>query len=174
MKKIFLAAVAAFVVAGLVFVACKKESKTHNETPTKLTSHSTGNNQPCCSITCEKGSCYSYADVCHCACTFLNKPDCHGSSSNVAAMSDNLFDGREHIILNENFLTEIANDQEVLYSLNKTYATEVADKLDDFVTLINTYGYHMNTKQALLDYYAIIDYINARESLFTIEELQLF
>ena len=168
----------ACVILFMFFLSsCEKKDVTTKENIT-LSSESTGENsgqpQPCCTVSCEKGSCSSYGTTCHCTCTFLGKPDCLGSRSQVAAMTDSEFDGRDYITLNSNFLELIAADQAILYSLNKTYATEVADKLDDFTTLIHTHGYTLNSKQALLDYYDIVDYVNARESQFTTDELMLF
>ena len=58
----------------------------------------------------------------------------------MIAIPDSCFDGREYIVLNSDFLTQVADERTLLYSLNKPYATEVADKISDFNDLISTYG----------------------------------
>ncbi len=176
--KVLLPIVATVILAGAMFFAgCEKEKKAIDESENhiNLSSQSNGGStSACCTVTCGKGRCTAHNSPCHCTCTFLNYPDCHGGCSNVIAIPDSCFDGREYIVLNSDFLTQVADERTLLYSLNKPYATEVADKISDFNDLISTYGYNLNSKQALLDYYEIIDYINERESLFTVEELMLF
>lgn len=90
--------------------------------------------EPCCSTACE-----------------------HSTAKSVLDMPDSLFDGRVHVSLNEDFLDKVKKDQEILYSLNLPYATEIADSQNSYPALIQKHGYVLTTRQALVDYYTIVE-----------------
>ena len=172
MKKhlIILSALACMAFTASVFTACEKdkESKRSNETsafaePATLV-------QPGCSVSCAHGRCSAYGTNCECTCTFFGYPKCDNLNG-INHTPNSEFDGREYVVLEANTLEVIAAQRELLYSFQKSYATEVADKLAEFTDLVNTYGLNLNTKDALLAYYSIIDYCNARESQFSMAEL---
>ena len=87
------------------------------------------------------------------------------------SMSDAEFDGRPYIELNSNILSTMDTLCSLLVSFNKTYASEVAEELTGFTSLIETYGYTLNTRDALLAYYTIVDYCEARENFFSVSEV---
>lgn len=89
---------------------------------------------PCCSTACE-----------------------HSTAQSVLDMPDSLFDGRVHVSLNEDFLDKVKKEQEILYSLNLPYATEIADSQNSYPALIQKHGYVLTTRQALVDYYTIVE-----------------
>lgn len=81
--------------------------------------------------------------------------------------------------LNEYFLEENKELQELLYSFNKDYATAAADNMNKFDTLIAKYGYSFSSKEAVAEYHTIVeleeeylDKFTAKE-LAQIEELQI-
>ena len=88
-------------------------------------------------------------------------------------------DNKVEVNLNEYFLEENKELQELLYSFNKDYATAVADNMNKFDTLIAKYGYSFSSKEAVAEYHAIVeleeeylDKFTAKE-LAQIEELQI-
>ena len=88
-------------------------------------------------------------------------------------------DNKVEVNLNEYFLEENKELQELLYSFNKDYATAVADNMNKFDTLIAKYGYSFSSKEAVTEYNAIVeqeeeylDKFTAKE-LAQIEELQI-
>ena len=88
-------------------------------------------------------------------------------------------DNKVEVNLNEYFLEENKELQELLYSFNKDYATAVADNINKFDTLIAKYGYSFSSKEAVAEYHAIVeleeeylDKFTAKE-LAQIEELQI-
>ena len=88
-------------------------------------------------------------------------------------------DNKVEVNLNEYFLEENKELQELLYSFNKDYATAAADNMNKFDTLIAKYGYNFSSKEAVAEYHAIVeleeeylDKFTAKE-LAQIEELQI-
>ena len=88
-------------------------------------------------------------------------------------------DNKVEVNLNEYFLEENKELQELLYSFNKDYATAAADNMNKFDTLIAKYGYSFSSKEAVEEYNAIVeleeeylDKFTAKE-LAQIEELQI-
>jgi hypothetical protein len=88
-------------------------------------------------------------------------------------------DNKVEVNLNEYFLEENKELQELLYSFNKDYATAAADNMNKFDTLIAKYGYSFSSKEAVAEYHAIVeleeeylDKFTAKE-LAQIEELQI-
>lgn len=88
-------------------------------------------------------------------------------------------DNKAEVNLNEYFLEENKELQELLYSFNKDYATAAADNMNKFDTLIAKYGYSFSSKEAVAEYHAIVeleeeylDKFTAKE-LAQIEELQI-
>ena len=88
-------------------------------------------------------------------------------------------DNKVEVNLNEYFLEENKELQELLYSFNKDYATAAADNMNKFDTLIAKYGYSFSSKEAVTEYNAIVeqeeeylDKFTAKE-LAQIEELQI-
>ena len=88
-------------------------------------------------------------------------------------------DNKVEVNLNEYFLKENKELQELLYSFNKDYATAAADNMNKFDTLIAKYGYSFSSKEAVAEYHAIVeleeeylDKFTAKE-LAQIEELQI-
>ena len=88
-------------------------------------------------------------------------------------------DNKVEVTLNEYFLEENKELQELLYSFNKDYATAAADNMNKFDTLIAKYGYSFSSKEAVAEYHAIVeleeeylDKFTAKE-LAQIEELQI-
>ena len=88
-------------------------------------------------------------------------------------------DNKVEVNLNEYFLEENKELQELLYSFNKDYATAAADNMNKFDTLIAKYGYSFSSKEAVAEYHTIVeqeeeylDKFTAKE-LAQIEELQI-
>lgn len=146
MKKILLLV---GVITILSFFSCNKDKTVPTKGVVKP--------EPCCSVACEDGSCAAYGAPCNCSCNCFGKPQCNGTVKSVLDMPDSLFDGRVHVSLNENFLDKVKKEQEILYSLNLPYATEIADVHNSFPALIQKHGYVLTTRQALVDYYTIVE-----------------
>lgn len=126
---------------------------------------------PCCEVNCKNGSCKAYGAPCHCTCTLLGKPDCQGSEKAVNDMPDSLFDGRVFVVLDKEILKTVQHQRDILYSFNKEYAKKLADGMFGYEKLIKKHGYNLKTKEALLDYYALVSLENLYENDFTDEEL---
>lgn len=151
--------------------ACNKEDKANHQNSTQIeTATQSMPSNFCCTVTCKHGVCKSYGEICSCTCSILGHPKC-SSSQAINAMSDVMFDGREHVVLNDNFIADTQAEQQLLLSFNKSYADEVANKLSELITLVNEYGLQLNNREALLQYYTILEYIEERESSFTDSEL---
>ena len=54
-------------------------------------------------------------------------------------------------------MDKVKKEQEILYSLNLPYATEIADSQNSYPALIQKHGYVLTTRQALVDYYTIVE-----------------
>lgn len=80
-------------------------------------------------------------------------------------------DNKVEVNLNEYFLEENKELQELLYSFNKDYATAVADNMNKFDTLIAKYGYSFSSKEAVAEYNAIVEQEEEYLDKFTAEEL---
>ncbi|MBO7201767.1 MAG: hypothetical protein J6V54_10305 [Bacteroidales bacterium] len=80
-------------------------------------------------------------------------------------------DNKVEVNLNEYFLEENKELQELLYSFNKDYATAVADNMNKFDTLIAKYGYSFSSKEAVTEYNAIVEQEEEYLDKFTAEEL---
>ena len=80
-------------------------------------------------------------------------------------------DNKVEVNLNEYFLEENKELQELLYSLNKDYATAAADNMNKFDTLIAKYGYSFSSKEAVAEYNAIVEQEEEYLDKFTAEEL---
>ena len=80
-------------------------------------------------------------------------------------------DNKVEVNLNEYFLEENKELQELLYSLNKDYATAAADNMNKFDTLIAKYGYSFSSKEAVAEYHAIVELEEEYLDKFTAEEL---
>lgn len=80
-------------------------------------------------------------------------------------------DNKVEVNLNEYFLEENKELQELLYSFNKDYATAVADNMNKFDTLIAKYGYSFSSKEAVAEYHAIVELEEEYLDKFTAEEL---
>lgn len=80
-------------------------------------------------------------------------------------------DNKVEVNLNEYFLEENKELQELLYSFNKDYATAVADNMNKFDTLIAKYGYSFSSKEAVAEYHAIVEQEEEYLDKFTAEEL---
>ena len=137
------------VITILSFFSCNKDETVPTKGVVKP--------EPCCSVSCSGGSCSAYGAPCNCQCSWLGAPQCNGTAKSVLDMPDSLFDGRVHVSLNENFLDKVKKEQEILYSLNLPYATEIADVHNSFPALIQKHGYVLTTRQALVDYYTIVE-----------------
>lgn len=137
------------IVSILTFLSCNKNEMEPTKGVVKP--------EPCCSVTCEDGSCSAYGAPCNCSCSWLGAPKCNGTAQSVIEMPDSLFDGREHVTLDKDFLDKVKKDQEILYSLHLPYATEIADAQNSYSTLIQKHGYVLTTRQALIDYYTIVE-----------------
>lgn len=128
---------------------------------------------PCCEVTCKHGSCKAYGSPCHCTCTFLGKPDCESTEKTIKDMPDSLFDGRVFVVLDKEILETIQHQRDVLYSFNKEYAKNLAEGMSGYEELIKKHGYNLKTKEALLEYYALVSLENLYENDFTDEELAI-
>ena len=161
------------IATTAIFVACEKINDINNEKNNKVQKAVVNpNTSPCCQVTCDKGNCKSFSPPCNCTCTFLGKPDCSGGGvSDIISMPEDIFDGRVHVSLNADFVEKVREDQEYLRSLNKNYADELANAMEAYVSLVETYGLELTTKEGLVAYYSIIEIENQYESLFTEEEL---
>lgn len=135
------------VITILSFFSCNKDETV----PTKGVEKP----EPCCSVACEDGSCSACGATCNCS--WLGDPQCNGTAKSVLDMPDSLFDGRVHVSLNKDFLDRVKKKQEILYSLNLPYATEIADSQNSYPALIQKHGYVLTTRQALVDYYTIVE-----------------
>ena len=82
-------------------------------------------------------------------------------------------DNKVEVNLNEYFLEENKELQELLYSFNKDYATAVADNMNKFDTLIAKYGYRFSSKEAVAEYNAIVEQEEEYLEKFTAEELTM-
>ena len=82
-------------------------------------------------------------------------------------------DNKVEVNLNEYFLEENKELQELLYSFNKDYATAVADNMNKFDTLIAKYGYSFSSKEAVAEYNAIVEQEEEYLEKFTAEELTM-
>lgn len=80
-------------------------------------------------------------------------------------------DNKVEVNLNEYFLEENKELQELLYSFNKDYATAAADNMNKFDTLIAKYGYSFSSKEAVTEYNAIVEQEEEYLDKFTAEEL---
>ena len=80
-------------------------------------------------------------------------------------------DNKVEVNLNEYFLEENKELQELLYSFNKDYATAAADNMNKFDTLIAKYGYSFSSKEAVAEYNAIVELEEEYLDKFTAEEL---
>jgi hypothetical protein len=80
-------------------------------------------------------------------------------------------DNKVEVNLNEYFLEENKELQELLYSFNKDYATAAADNMNKFDTLIAKYGYSFSSKEAVAEYHAIVEQEEEYLDKFTAEEL---
>ena len=80
-------------------------------------------------------------------------------------------DNKVEVNLNEYFLEENKELQELLYSFNKDYATAAADNMNKFDTLIAKYGYSFSSKEAVAEYNAIVEQEEEYLDKFTAEEL---
>lgn len=80
-------------------------------------------------------------------------------------------DNKVEVNLNEYFLEENKELQELLYSFNKDYATAAADNMNKFDTLIAKYGYSFSSKEAVAEYHAIVELEEEYLDKFTAEEL---
>ena len=80
-------------------------------------------------------------------------------------------DNKVEVNLNEYFLEENKELQELLYSFNKDYATAAADNMNKFDTLIAKYGYSFSSKKAVAEYNAIVEQEEEYLDKFTAEEL---
>ncbi len=136
-------------VSILTFLSCNKDETV----PTKGVEKPI----PCCSVACEDGSCSACGAPCNCSCNWLGDLQCNGTAKSVLDMPDSLFDGRVHVSLNEDFLDKVKKKQEILYCLNLPYATEIADSQNSYPALIQKHGYVLTTRQALVDYYTIVE-----------------
>lgn len=134
-------------VSILTFLSCNKDETVPTKGVVKP--------EPCCSVACEDGSCSACGATCNCS--WLGDPQCNGTAKSVLDMPDSLFDGRVHVSLNKDFLDRVKKKQEILYSLNLPYATEMADSQNSYPALIQKHGYVLTTRQALVDYYTIVE-----------------
>ena len=155
------------LVSIIVFFSCEKEKKTVLKNQPSVASMQ----EPSCTTQCKNGSCSAYGNQATCYCNIFGLPRCQGGTAAVNSMPDAEFDGRPYVELNSNILSTMDTLCSLLVSFNKTYASEVADELTGFTSLIETYGYTLNTKDALLAYYTIVDYCEARENFFTVNEV---
>ena len=80
-------------------------------------------------------------------------------------------DNKVEVNLNEYFLEENKELQELLYSFNKDYATAAADNMNKFDTLIAKYGYSFSSKEAVAEYHTIVEQEEEYLDKFTAEEL---
>lgn len=80
-------------------------------------------------------------------------------------------ENKVEVNLNEYFLEENKELQELLYSFNKDYATAAADNMNKFDTLIAKYGYSFSSKEAVAEYNAIVEQEEEYLDKFTAEEL---
>ena len=80
-------------------------------------------------------------------------------------------DNKVEVNLNEYFLEENKELQELLYSFNKDYATAAADNMNKFDTLIAKYGYSFSSNEAVAEYHAIVEQEEEYLDKFTAEEL---
>lgn len=161
MKKILISLSAMVLLALTVsaFASCEK-NKDEKNANSVTTAEQQQPVQPGCTAECSHGHCSAYGAGCECTCTFLGRPKC-SNFNGISNIPDAEFDGREYVVLDANTLEVVAAQRDLLYSFQKSYATEVADKLAEYTDLVNTYGLNLNTKAALLAYYAIIDYCEA-------------
>ena len=79
-------------------------------------------------------------------------------------------DNKVEVNLNEYFLEENKELQELLYSFNKDYATAAADKLGEWETFVAKYGYSFSSDEAIAEYNTLCDYEEQYIKKFTAEE----
>lgn len=80
-------------------------------------------------------------------------------------------DIKVEVELNEYFLEENKELQELLYSFNKDYATAAADNINKFDSLVAKYGYSFSSNEAVEEYNAIVELEEEYFEKFTTEEL---
>ena len=80
-------------------------------------------------------------------------------------------DIKVEVELNEYFLEENKELQELLYSFNKDYATAAADNINKFDSLVAKYGYSFSSNEAVEEYNTIVELEEKYFEKFTAEEL---
>lgn len=80
-------------------------------------------------------------------------------------------DIKVEVELNEYFLEENKELQELLYSFNKDYATAAADNINKFDSLVAKYGHSFSSNEAVEEYNTIVELEEKYFEKFTAEEL---
>ena len=80
-------------------------------------------------------------------------------------------DIKVEVELNEYFLEENKELQELLYSFNKDYATAAADNINKFDSLVAKYGHSFSSNEAVEEYNAIVELEEEYFEKFTAKEL---
>ena len=92
------------------------------------------------------------------------------SEREVAAMSDSLFDGRPHIIVNNGFYDLNAKQVAMLRTFSNPNAPRIAAIIENLDSVMRTNHDTITTREALMQYYHYYDQLDEMTNRLTAEE----